>query len=162
MSRSYTQQKTLFTVTETNVIVYVSIHLSVCCTALCPSFPLFVSPPPPPFFFFTRQPLSPCTLSSHSFPLLAPLPSLSPYFLPLLFISPTLSLSLSPSFLPLPISPPPTPSGLKSMNFVIFIWERVYIHEKTFEMCICVWQSSFVLRWPCKVDGTSEIELLAN
>ena len=85
MSRSYTQQKTLFTVTKTNVIVYVSIHLSVCCTALCPSFPLFVSPPP----FFFNYPTTP--LSLHTlFPLFSPacsssfslslLPSSSLYF----------------------------------------------------------------------------------
>ena len=28
--------------------------------------------------------------------------------------------------------------------------KRVY--EKSFEMCICLWQSLIVLRWPCVVD----------
>ena len=32
--------------------------------------------------------------------------------------------------------------------------EKGFMHGKSFEACICLWQSLIVLRWPCVVDRT--------
>ena len=41
---------------------------------------------------------------------------------------------------------------LRRDRFCGLTWEKVYKYAKRFEMCICLWRSLIVLRWPCAVD----------
>ena len=52
------------------------------------------------------------------------------------------------------LSPPPPPPSCVGIDFVYSIREGLHNNcEKSFEMCICMWQS-FIVEVPCAVDRT--------
>ena len=147
-------KKTLFTVTKTNVTVYVSIHLSVCCTPLCPSFPRFVPPPPP--FFLPDNP----SLPAHSLPTLFPAWSSSSFSLSLL---PSSSHYFSHSFSFSLLSPSSHlstthPFWFKINGFCHFhLRKGLHTQEDFWNVHLCM--TEFICpQVTCKVDGTSEIK----